>query len=137
MAGKGIGEEEIMEEIKAVLRLHPWFESEKGVLFGMGRLMLLQKVLELGSLNKAAKEMGMSYRAAWGKIKMSEEALGQPLLIREEGKRCFKLSPLGEELVNKFLDWQKKLEEFALKTARDKFPWDIEPFDKKEIGHEG
>jgi molybdate transport system regulatory protein len=93
-------------------------------------------VLELGSLNKAAKEMGMSYRAAWGKIKMSEEALGQPLLIREEGKRCFKLSPLGEELVSKFIDWQTKVEEFALKTARDKFPWDIEPFEKKEIGRE-
>ena len=75
-----------MEEIKAVLRLHPWFESEKGVLFGMGRLMLLQKVLELGSLNKAAKEMGMSYRAAWGKIKMSEEALASLCLFAKKAK---------------------------------------------------
>jgi len=125
-----------MDKIKAVLRIQPWFESDKGVLFGMGRVLLLQKVIELGSLNKAAKEMGMSYRAAWGKIKASEEALGAPLLIREEGKRSFKLSPLGEELVNKFIAWQKRVEEFALKTSQGEFPWDIELFEKKEIGHE-
>ncbi|MBT8762859.1 LysR family transcriptional regulator [Desulfohalobiaceae bacterium Ax17] len=125
-----------MDKIKAVLRIQPWFESDKGVLFGMGRVLLLQKVIELGSLNKAAKEMGMSYRAAWGKIKASEDALGAPLLIREEGKRSFKLSPLGEELVNKFIAWQKRVEEFALKTSQDEFPWDVELFEKKEIGQE-
>jgi molybdate transport system regulatory protein len=125
-----------MDKIKAVLRIQPWFESDKGVLFGMGRVLLLQKVIELGSLNKAAKELGMSYRAAWGKIKASEDALGAPLLIREEGKRSFKLSPLGEELVNKFIAWQKRVEEFALKTSQDEFPWDVELFEKKEIGQE-
>ncbi len=42
--------------------------------------MLLASVDRLGSINAAAKELGMSYRAAWGKIKATEKALGLKLL---------------------------------------------------------
>ena len=48
--------------------------------FAEGRRMLLEAVDRLGSLNAAAKELGMSYRAAWGKIKATEKALGLKLL---------------------------------------------------------
>lgn len=57
-----------------------WFEENGGVAFAEGRRMLLEAVDRLGSLNAAAKELGMSYRAAWGKIKATEKALGIKLL---------------------------------------------------------
>ncbi len=42
------------------MRLHLWFETEQGVLFGLGRLQLLRQVESCGSLKAAAEKPGMS-----------------------------------------------------------------------------
>ena len=63
-----------------------WIEDSKGqVIFGLGRLRVLEAVDRLGSLNAAARELKMSYRGLWGKIKATEESLGAPLLMRNTG----------------------------------------------------
>ncbi|MFA6810600.1 MAG: LysR family transcriptional regulator [Desulfoplanes sp.] len=117
--------------IKTTLRTHLWFETPSGMFFGMGRVLLILKVKELGSLNKAAKELGMSYRAAWGKIKASEEALGKPLLVKVEGRKGFVLSDMAETLVKEFCAWHQDVETYALKQAQKNFPWKIETFAKE------
>jgi molybdate transport repressor ModE-like protein len=68
------------------VRMHLWLESGESVYFGMGRVMLLDKIEEHGSLRKAAEALGMSYRAAWGKLKATEEALGL-VLVESSGTR--------------------------------------------------
>ena len=62
------------------IRFKIWLEENGGVAFAEGRKMLLESVDRLGSINAAAKELGMSYRAAWGKIKATEKTLGLKLL---------------------------------------------------------
>jgi molybdate transport system regulatory protein len=42
-----------------------WIECEGERFFGPGRVELLERIEETGSINKAAKEMGMSYKKAW------------------------------------------------------------------------
>ncbi|MEE9200488.1 MAG: LysR family transcriptional regulator [Candidatus Brocadiales bacterium] len=64
-----------------------WLEKEGEVVFAEGRKLLLEAVDELGSLNAAAKKLGMSYRAAWGKIKATEKRLGVKLLESNVGGR--------------------------------------------------
>ena len=59
----------------AVIRLHLWMERDGETMFGLGRLHLLERIDALGSIKGAADQLGMSYRAAWGKLKASEEAL--------------------------------------------------------------
>ncbi|HHT9106902.1 MAG TPA: winged helix-turn-helix domain-containing protein, partial [Candidatus Wujingus californicus] len=49
-----------------------WLEENGGVAFSEGRKMLFDAIARRGSLNAAAKELGMSYRAAWGKVKATE-----------------------------------------------------------------
>ncbi len=68
-------------------RFKVWIEKEGGVVFAEGRKILLEAVDELGSLNAAAKKLGMSYRAAWGKIKATEKRLGVTLLKTSTGGR--------------------------------------------------
>jgi molybdate transport system regulatory protein len=114
--------------ITTTMRTHLWFETPKGMFFGMGRVLLLQKVKELGSLNKAAKELGMSYRAAWGKIKATEEVLGKPLLVKVAGRKGFVLSDMADTLVNNFCAWQQEVETYALQRAQEKFSWKINEF---------
>ncbi len=125
-----------MQEVNPVLRIHPWFEVENGVVFGLGRMILLKNVQELGSLNKAAREMGMSYRAAWGKIKATEEALGTSLLHRSQGRKGFCLTSEAEEIMRGFETWYAEVEDFAYKRAGDIFPWRTEKFGRCALGSE-
>ncbi|MBU1229331.1 MAG: LysR family transcriptional regulator [Proteobacteria bacterium] len=113
---------------KSILRVHLWLESEGGMLFGLGRAQLLEMVTLLGSLNQAAKALGMSYRAAWGRIKRTEEALGEPLLVKAAGRKGYELTPLASQLVRDFAAWHQEVEAFALERARKRLPWDITAF---------
>jgi molybdate transport system regulatory protein len=78
-----------------------WIEDDKGqVVFGLGRYRILDAVRRTGSLHAAAKELKMSYRAVWMRIRTSEECLGKALVARRgNGSR---LTPFAEELMIQF-----------------------------------
>lgn len=42
-----------------------WIEVDGEILLGEGRVQLLKAIQETGSLSKAAKKIGMSYKKAW------------------------------------------------------------------------
>lgn len=117
-----------MQNIEAVQRLHMWMETKDGMLLGLGRIQLLELVEELGSLNKAASAMGMSYRAAWGRMKQTETVLDAPLVERSGPKKGFQLTPLGHDIVRMFRAWHSDVEAYALKRAQDIFPWPIQAY---------
>ncbi|WP_300164662.1 LysR family transcriptional regulator [Solidesulfovibrio sp.] len=119
-----------MRQIEAVQRLHLWLETRDGMMLGLGRIQLLELVEELGSLNKAAAAMGMSYRAAWGRMKQTETVIGDPLVERSGPKKGFRLTPLGHEIVRQFRAWHQDVENYALARARDIFSWKTEAFSK-------
>ena len=65
-----------------------WVEDARGKLvLGPGRLRIFDSIQRTGSMHAAAKELGMSYRAVWGKIKATEERLGERLLVKTVGGR--------------------------------------------------
>ena len=89
-----------------------WMEQDGSVAFAEGRRMLLEAVDRLGSLNAAAKELGMSYRAAWGKMKATEKALGLKLLDVTTGGKGgggAKLTHEARELVSSYNDYINKM----------------------------
>lgn len=118
-----------MHDITPTQRLHLWLESGSDMFLGIGRVQLLERVEEFGSLNKAAQAMGMSYRAAWGRLKRSEAVLGAALVEKTGPKQGFRLTELGRDLVKRFHDWHADVERYALEQARRTFPWPVEPFD--------
>ena len=70
----------------AVIKTKVWMEREGRFVIGDGGLKLLLGVLEHGSLLRAAKQIGWSYRHAWGYLKEAESALGAPLTTPRPGK---------------------------------------------------
>lgn len=64
-----------------------WIEKNGKPVFGDGRANLLETIDERGSINNAAKELGMSYRHAWGEIRLMEERLGIKLIKTRIGGR--------------------------------------------------
>jgi len=119
-----------MKKINSTMRVHLWFETDSGMLFGLGRVILLKKVNEVGSLNKAAKALGMSYRAAWGKIKATEKELGDSLLEKSAEGRGYCLTEYGRSLLEDYDRWHREIEAFALKTADELFPWQVRPYEE-------
>ncbi|MCW5207027.1 LysR family transcriptional regulator [Desulfobulbus sp. F5] len=85
-----------------------WIEDGQGnAVFGAGRYAILEAVERLRSLQAAAKELKMSYRAVWCRIKVSEECLGQALVVRDG--RGSKLTPFAHELMTAFLDMERRV----------------------------
>ncbi len=91
---------------KLIVKVKIWIEDEDGqMVFGTGRMRILEAVDRNGSILAAAKELGMSYRAVWGKIKASEESLGQPLMRKHSGGPHgggSELTGFGKALVESF-----------------------------------
>lgn len=79
-----------------------WMENEGKVLFGVGRGDLLKAVDEEKSLSGAAKKLGMSYRAAWGRLKASQERMGVELVESRPGERSMQLTPRARDLISCF-----------------------------------
>lgn len=92
-----------------------WLEKEGQIFFGRGRLELLQGIMTYGSLAETARHLGMSYRAAWGRLKSSETRLGQKLTEKVpaagRGQRLV-LTPLGQAMVADFLALEEQLTQF-------------------------
>jgi len=70
----------------AAIKTKVWMELSGRFVIGDGGLKLLLGVLEHGSLLGAAREIGWSYRHAWGYLKQAEAALQAPLTTARPGK---------------------------------------------------
>ncbi len=78
------------------LRMKLWFEKDGHNAFGMGSVLLLRGVARHGSLAGAARELGISYRTAWGSIRKIEARLGRAVLVKHGGNKSgYRLSPFG------------------------------------------
>jgi molybdate transport system regulatory protein len=95
------------------VKLHIWFEKDKGVYFGHGRYELLLLINELGSLKLASEKMGISYRGAWGKIKKTEEIIGKELIHKENNKEGYKLTEFGKSFVEEFKSYYEDVTDYA------------------------
>ncbi len=69
------------------IRSKIWLEIEGETVFGSGRRALLNEIDRLGSINKAAKAINISYRKALSYIQSMESRLGSVLVIRQAGGR--------------------------------------------------
>jgi molybdate transport system regulatory protein len=118
-----------------VIRLHLWLETDKGLFFGLGRMKILKYIHDGQSLKGAAESLGMSYRAAWGKIKKTEEVIGIKLIEKKGGNRSgYQLTLKGIELMKRFDEWFDEVECFALKRAKELLP--IQPIRFNEANEE-
>ncbi|MDY0275057.1 MAG: LysR family transcriptional regulator [Desulfomicrobium sp.] len=117
---------------KPTVRMHLWLESEDSVYFGMGRVLLLDRIEEHGSLRKAAESLGMSYRAAWGKLRATEETLGLVLVETTGTKRGgYRLTAAGQQLRKKFKKWFDAVEQTAVEQAKVIFAESVQSYEEK------
>lgn len=64
-----------------------WFEVGEQPFLGQGRIELLERIAETGSISAAARAMGMSYKAAWDAVDAVNNLSAIPLVVRTTGGR--------------------------------------------------
>jgi len=87
------------------LKLRIWLERDGRFIISEGRAELLKKVRETSSLAEAAKQMGMSYRHAWGILhRISQNAGGEVVKSTRGGKAggVTTLTTFGEEILREY-----------------------------------
>ncbi|HUN22934.1 MAG TPA: LysR family transcriptional regulator [Anaerolineales bacterium] len=82
-----------------------WLEENGRVVLSPWRAKLLQAIAETGSISAAARQMDVSYRRAWEKLKEMEDGFGQSLLTTEIGGAHgggASLTPYAQSILEKF-----------------------------------
>jgi len=95
-----------------------WLEKKGKLAFGIGKYSILKEIAKTGSINKAAKNLGMSYRHAWSYISSAEKRLGEPLLIKAKGGEKgggAVLTNYAKNLIEKFERLEEDVREFTNK----------------------
>lgn len=64
-----------------------WLNRTGHGYLGTGRVELLERIGETGSISQAAKQMGMSYKAAWEAVDAMNNLADRPLVERSTGGR--------------------------------------------------
>lgn len=96
-----------------------WVENDGKTIFGPGRDILFKAIDECHSLNAAAKKLGMSYRAAWGRVKASERRLGMKLVVNETGRTGMHLTEEAKGLIRRFDQLDEKISSLLEEVNRD------------------
>ncbi len=71
----------------AMLSVHGgvWLEKRGCKFAGADRIALLESIDRTGSITAAAKDVGLSYKAAWDAVDAMNNVAAQPLLVRSAG----------------------------------------------------
>ena len=115
------------------VRSKVWLEADGEPVFGRGRRFLLDAIDAHGSINRAAAEVGLTYRKAWGHISAMEERLGIRLVVRRAGGRHgggAALTNEAREFLRRFKELETGLREEIDERFRRLFAGDL-----KEEGH--
>ena len=64
-----------------------WLKKDGRNFLGSGRIELLEKIAQTGSIHAAAKAMKMSYKAAWERVNAMNEIADRPIIEKTTGGR--------------------------------------------------
>lgn len=98
-----------------------WIEGPEGTFLGYGRVILLERIKELGSISAAARSMEMSYRHAWELVDSMNRQSRSAVVEKKSGGKGgggAVLTPSGERAIEIF--WQAYHDYKAFLTERSK-----------------
>ena len=106
------------------VRSKTWLEIDGQPFLGDGRHRLLMAVHRNGSINAAAKALGISYRKAWSQLQALEEISPVPLLERRAGGRGggeTRLTPDAAKLIQRFENLRRQVNQETDRIYTDCF----------------
>lgn len=97
-----------------------WIAKGEETFLGYGRIVLLERIKEYGSITRAAKSMGMSYRHAWELVESMNRQAGAPLVETATGGKggggAF-ITPVGEKAISIFWKTYNKFNRYMARLS--------------------
>lgn len=101
-----------------------WIAKGEETFLGYGRIVLLERIKEYGSITRAAKSMGMSYRHAWELVESMNRQAGAPLVETATGGKggggAF-ITPVGEKAITTFWEIYKEFNRYLASLSKHLF----------------
>jgi molybdate transport system regulatory protein len=97
-----------------------WLEKDGETYLGFGRMVLLERIREFGSISAAAKSMKMSYKHAWDLVDSMNRHAREPLVATSKGGKGgggATLTEAGELAVREYVDLLDRLDAFLAKET--------------------
>ncbi len=85
---------------------------------GIGLVWLLKRIEEFKSINRAAKDMNLSYAKALKILNRLEENLGRPILVRKKGGKergGTELTPFARKFIREYEKFNNNVTDYARK----------------------
>lgn len=92
-----------------------WIEKDGQTFLGCGRVTLLERIREHGSISQAARSMGMGYRHAWRLVDSMNRNAPTPLVITQKGGvkgGGSLLTQAGESAIHFFWDFYHRFRKY-------------------------
>ncbi len=105
-----------------------WIEVDGKPVFGMGKKCLLEAIEKYSSINRASKEINISYRKAWAQLNAIEERLGMKLIERYAGGKGGGGATLTEnarKILKKYSELERGLQKIVDERFKKIFEKDI------------
>ena len=98
-----------------------WIDGPEGTFIGYGRVVLLERIREHGSITKAAKSMEMAYRHAWDLVDSMNRQTKEPFIELTTGGKGgggARVTEAGERAIAVFWQFHKDLQVFLKKEEK-------------------
>src|SRR5271157_630626 len=113
--GRGTALAESPESQGTQIKGRLWIEKQGETFLSWGRVVLLERIRETGSIAAAARDMKMAYSHAWSLVANLNDLAGEELVSRtfggRNGGRAW-LTPAGEAAVTQFWDLTANFQEW-------------------------
>lgn len=106
---------------KYSVKFRLWFYADDDKFLGKGRVELLERIKETGSITNAAKGMKMSYRQAWQMVKEMNERGNSVFVEKHLGGKSgggATITDAGEQLIKQYHELIKKVQIFITDESK-------------------
>ncbi len=104
--------------MKKEIRVRCWIDIDGERFFGPGRAELLQLIGETGSIAKAAKSMGMSYKKAWDMVNEMNNRGNKPYVVSHKGGQNgggAEVTEAGKKIISAYKQLDEQLNAIVVK----------------------
>lgn len=98
------------------LKVRCWIEVDDSRFFGPGRAELLELIMLHGSVSKASKAMGMSYKKAWDMVHDLNKRGPEPFVTLQKGGQkggSAELTDFGKKFLLRYKDLDSRMQVLA------------------------
>ncbi len=98
-----------------------WIDGPEGTFIGYGRVVLLERIMEFGSITKAARSMEMAYRHAWDLVDSMNRQAKEPFVALATGGKGgggARVTEAGRRAIKVFWRFHRDLEAFLKKEQK-------------------